>query len=79
MQVAKKLTNIERTNQSDKRMLASAVALILKKGTEKTTLKDVGENAGYSRSLAGYRFGSTSSLFDFVLTKLHHYWLFNLK
>lgn len=79
MQVAKKLTNIERTNQSDKRMLASAVALILKRGTEKTTLKDVGENAGYSRSLAGYRFGSKSSLFAFVLTKLHYYWLFYLK
>jgi AcrR family transcriptional regulator len=60
-------------------MLACAVELILEKGTEKTTLKEVGEKAGYSRGLAGYRFGSKSSLFAFVLTKLHHYWLFYLK
>jgi AcrR family transcriptional regulator len=75
----KKLTNLERIEQSDKRMLRSAVELILEKGTEKTTLKEVGEKAGYSRGLAGYRFGSKSSLFAFVLTKLHRYWLFYLK
>jgi AcrR family transcriptional regulator len=75
----KKLTNQERINQSDKRMLAAAVELILEKGTEQTTLKEVGEKAGYSRGLAGYRFGSKSSLFAFVLTKLHHYWLYYLK
>lgn len=75
----KKLSNQERIDQSDKRMLAAAVELILEKGSEKTTLKEVGEKAGYSRGLAGYRFGSKSSLFAFVLTKLHHYWLFYLK
>lgn len=75
----KKLSNQERINQSDKLMLASAVELILTKGTEKTTLKEVGEKAGYSRGLAGYRFGSKSSLFAFVLGKLHHYWLYYLK
>lgn len=75
----KKLSNQERTDQSDKLMLAAAVELILEKGSEKTTLKEVGEKAGYSRGLAGYRFGSKSSLFAFVLTKLHHYWLYYLK
>jgi AcrR family transcriptional regulator len=75
----KKLSNQERIDQSDKLMLAAAVELILEKGSEKTTLKEVGEKAGYSRGLAGYRFGSKSSLFAFVLTKLHHYWLFYLK
>ncbi|MFT4609187.1 MAG: AcrR family transcriptional regulator [Cellvibrionaceae bacterium] len=79
MLVEKKLTNQERIDQSDKSMLACAVELILEKGTEKTTLKEVGEKAGYSRGLAGYRFGSKSSLFAFVLTKLHHYWLYYLK
>lgn len=79
MLIEKKLTNQERIDQSDKRMLACAVELILEKGTEKTTLKEVGEMAGYSRGLAGYRFGSKSSLFAFVLTKLHQYWLFYLK
>ncbi len=75
----KKLSNQERIDQSDKLMLAAAVELILTKGTEKTTLKEVGEKAGYSRGLAGYRFGSKSSLFAFVLNKLHHYWLYYLK
>ena len=60
-------------------MLEAAVSLILSKGAEKTTLKEVGEKAGYSRGLAGYRFGSKSGLFAFTMQKLGNYWLHYLK
>ncbi|MGH1428664.1 MAG: TetR/AcrR family transcriptional regulator [Arenicella sp.] len=75
----KKMTNQERSDLSDKKMLAAAVELILSKGTEKTTLKEVGEKAGYSRGLAGYRFGSKSGLFAFTMQALGNYWLHYLK
>jgi len=71
----KKMTNQERSELSDGKMLAAAVDLILSKGTEKTTLKEVGEKAGYSRGLAGYRFGSKSGLFAFAMQTLGNYWL----
>ena len=48
----------ERSAQSDKKMFEAAIELINERGTAKTTLKDIGEHAGYSRGLASYRFGS---------------------
>ncbi|MGS2717574.1 TetR/AcrR family transcriptional regulator [Eionea flava] len=75
----KRKTHQERSDLSDKLMLEAAVALILEKGTEKTTLKEVGEKAGYSRGLAGYRFGSKAGLFTFVLRALSEYWLRDLQ
>ena len=71
-------TNQERIDLSDQLMFRAAIDLILEKGTEKTTLKEVGEKAGYSRGLAGYRFGSKSGLFSFVLQRLGDYWLRDL-
>jgi len=73
-----RMSHQERSDLSDKRMLDAAVSLILEKGIEKTTLKEVGEKAGYSRGLAGYRFGSKSGLFLFVLRSLGDYWLRDL-
>jgi len=52
------MTQAERTALSDQRMFEAAVALINDRGTQKTTLKDIGQMAGYSRGLANYRFGS---------------------
>lgn len=68
-------THAERTDLSDQRMLESAVKLIVSSGPEKTTLKDVGEQAGYSRGLAGYRFGSKHGLFEFVVHSIGEHWL----
>jgi AcrR family transcriptional regulator len=79
MPAEKRMTHQERSDLSDKLMLAAAVELILEKGTEKTTLKEVGEKAGYSRGLAGYRFGSKAGLFTFVLHALSEYWLRDLQ
>jgi AcrR family transcriptional regulator len=58
------MTQAERTGISDGRMIEAAVQLVLKRGTHNTTLKDVGEKAGYSRGLAGIRFGSKERLFN---------------
>jgi AcrR family transcriptional regulator len=68
-------TQAERTAQSDARMLEAAVRLIIERGTEGTTLKEVGELAGYSRGLAGYRFGSKGGLFAFVVKAIGEEWL----
>ena len=62
-----RLSQAQRTELSDARMFDAAVALIVEQGTEKTTLKSVGERAGYSRGLAGARFKSKTGLFSFVV------------
>jgi len=68
-------TQAERTALSDARMLEVAVGLIGRLGTAGTTLKEVGEGAGYSRGLAGYRFGSKEGLFGFVVKAVGEQWL----
>jgi AcrR family transcriptional regulator len=68
-------TQAERTALSDARMLDAAVGLIGQRGTAGTTLKEVGERAGYSRGLAGYRFGSKEGLFGFVVRAVGEEWL----
>ena len=55
-------TQAERTALSDQRMFEAAIELIIERGTQKTTLKEIGERAGYSRGLANYRFGSKDGL-----------------
>jgi AcrR family transcriptional regulator len=60
----RRMTQEERTGISDGRMIEAAVQLVLKRGTHKTTLKEIGEKAGYSRGLAGIRFGSKERLFN---------------
>lgn len=73
--ITRRQTQAERTHQSDRRMRDSAVGLIVERGTAATTLKEVGEQAGYSRGLAGYRFGSRDALFSFVVRSLGEDWL----
>lgn len=59
-------------------MLAAAISLLVEKGTEGTTLKDVGELAGYSRGLASYRFGNKAGLFGFIIRSVGEDWLSEL-
>ena len=73
-----RLTQVERKEISDTKMLEVAIDLIVERGTEQLTLKDVGERAGYSRGLAGYRFGNKAGLFDFVLRSVGDEWLAEL-
>lgn len=68
-------SHARRSALSDARMLDAAIGLIVEKGPDKTTLKEVGERAGYSRGLAGYRFGSKAGLFSFVVKSVGEEWL----
>lgn len=70
-----RLTQAERTEISDNRMLNAAVSLIVENGPAVTRLKEVGLLAGYSRGLAGQRFGSKDKLFAFVLRQIGDSWL----
>ncbi len=65
----------DRTALSDSLMVDAAVKLIVERGIERTTLKEVGELAGYSRGLAGYRFGSKGGLYGFVAKAIGEEWL----
>ena len=55
-----RLTQAERTEISDNRMLEAAVELIVDRGPAATSLKEVGLKAGYSRGLAGRLGGSNT-------------------
>jgi len=68
----------ERTEQSDRLMLDAATDLIIEVGTQKTTLKDIGERAGYSRGLANARFGSKDQLFLVLSERCRRRWLRSL-
>ena len=79
MEGNRRLTQAERTEISDNRMLDAAVELIVDRGPAATSLKEIGLMAGYSRGLAGQRFGSKDKLFAFVLRQVGENWLDHLK
>ncbi len=69
----------QRSARSDKRMLEAAVTLINDRGTAKTTLKEIGEVAGYSRGLASYRFGSKDGLWMELFAGFDDLWKGHLR
>lgn len=71
---SKRMTQAERTALSDQRMFEAAITLINEHGTQKTTLKEIGELAGYSRGLANYRFGSKEVFLDELFTRFDGRW-----
>lgn len=73
------MTQAERTALSDARMLEAAKELIAKHGTHRTTLREVGERAGYSRGLASNRFGSKEELFSQVVLDFNRRWADELR
>jgi AcrR family transcriptional regulator len=75
----KRRTQAERTALSDQRMFDAAISLINERGTQKTTLKEIGELAGYSRGLANYRFGSKEGLLDELFTRFDKRWKAHLR
>ena len=72
-------TQEERTAISDAAMAEAAVTLICRRGARETTLKEVGVLAGYSRGLAGYRFGSKAGLWSFLIKTIGEEWLAELR
>ena len=73
-QVNGRMTQAERTALSDQRMFEAAIGLINERGTQKTTLKEIGEIAGYSRGLANYRFGSKDGLMLELFARFDERW-----
>lgn len=65
----------DRTEESDKRLTAAAVQLLVQDGVRGTTLAKLGLQAGYSRSLATHRFGSKAGLLRHVLQHASQHWL----
>src|SRR5688572_18894815 len=71
----RRLTQEERTDLSDRRMLECAVRLIVERGISGTKLTDVGLHAGYSRGLAAMRFGTKASLLGRVARHVTANWI----
>ena len=67
-------TQAERTALSDKRMLEAAMRLVTSHGCEKTTLRMIGQAAGYSRGLVSHRYGSKAGLFRAVMEWISERW-----
>lgn len=76
---ATRMTQAERTALSDTRMLNAAKELIAECGTHNTTLREVGERAGYSRGLASNRFGSKEGLFSQLVLDFNRQWAEELR
>ncbi len=58
----RRLTQDQRRERSESRMLAAAVELFARQGSGRTTLVEIGKVAGYTHGLVGHRFGSKSGL-----------------
>jgi AcrR family transcriptional regulator len=71
----RKLRQSERSNLSDKRMVETAIAIMLNRGISGLRLTDVGLQAGYSRGLAAMRFGTMRGLLRRVAEHLGQQWL----
>jgi AcrR family transcriptional regulator len=72
-------TQAERSAQSDQLMFKAAIELINERGTQKTTLKEIGERAGYSRGLAHSRFGSKDGFLSQLFVNFDERWKAHLE
>ncbi len=55
-------SHAQRREESERRMLDAALALVAQRGTVRLTLAEVGQAAGYSRGLPAHHFGSKAGL-----------------
>ena len=55
-------TQTERREEAERRLLAAALEIVVRRGSVRMTLAEVGEAAGYSRGLPAHRFGSKAGL-----------------
>lgn len=79
MTARRRMTQAERTALSDHRMFNSAIDLILERGANRATLREICENAGYSRGLANTRFGSKDNFLRELLKYFNHVWTDHLE
>lgn len=64
------LTQPERVELSNRRLLHAAAELIVEQGWEATTAAEIGRRAGYSRAMVHARYGSKDAILE---TFLHEY------
>jgi AcrR family transcriptional regulator len=62
----RRLSQAERVELSDRRMIKTAIQLIIQQGINGMKLTDVGLRCGYSRGLAAMRFGTKAALLSRV-------------
>lgn len=60
-------TQQERREQTERKVLAAATALVAERGSRTLTLAAVGEAAGYSRGIVSHHFGSRENLLRAVM------------
>ena len=60
-------TQRERREETERKVLAAATALIAQHGSRALTLAAVGEAAGYSRGIVSHHFGSRENLLRAVM------------
>ncbi len=63
-------TQAERTALAERKMIDAAVDLLNHSGIQGTTLKAIGDRAGYSRGLATHHFGTKAALFRKLLREV---------
>jgi AcrR family transcriptional regulator len=60
-------TQQERTAESTQRLTEAAIALIAEQGYNSTTIAQIGERAGLSRSMVQFRYGSKAAFLEVLL------------
>jgi AcrR family transcriptional regulator len=68
-ELRRRRTQQERVNESTRRLAEAAVELIGERGYARTTAKDIGLRAGYSRAMVGERFGGKDGLLDALMSE----------
>ena len=61
---ARGLTQTQRVEISNRRLIEAAAALIAEKGWDATTAAEIGRRAGYSRAMVHARYGSKDAILD---------------
>lgn len=69
--VAKRKTQTERRQESERSLLTAAMEVIAKHGVAAVTFDAVGQLSGLSRGLATQRFGSKAKMIEALLSDLH--------
>lgn len=63
-------TQADRREESERALLEAAIALVVESGVGALTFDAIGQKAGFSRGLAGLRFGSKQGLIEAVILYL---------
>ncbi|MEX6723876.1 TetR/AcrR family transcriptional regulator [Parapedomonas caeni] len=68
---ARRRTQAERSDESERRLLDATVAVVAGEGVRAATFEAIGRVAGYSRGLATQKFGSKDGLIKALIADLH--------